>query len=223
MLTIPVSNIMYTLLNNSNRGTHSLVTDLDQSIPFLKIFILPYLMWYVFILLTLAYFCFKDKKIYYRTMWAINLGLLISYGFYYFFQTNVPRPELQGNDFLTLLTSFVYHTDQPYNAFPSIHVLLSFLMIKAINKCSDRNIYNITLVYLPAILIILATQFVKQHVLLDLFSAVAIGGLVFDFVFHLKVERVFSWLNVPYLGSIIKKRPEVDVGTTGRLIKDLKL
>ena len=209
MLTIPVSNIIYTFLNNPKRGTHSLVTDLDQSVPFLKIFILPYLMWYVFILGTLVYFCFKDKKIYYRTLWAINLSLLIAYGFYYFFQTHVPRPELAGNDLLTHLIAFVYNTDQPYNAFPSIHVLLSFLMIKAVNRYSAKNIYNITLVYLPAILIIAATQFVKQHVLLDLFSAVAIGGLVFDIVYNLKAEGVRSGLKELYLWSLPKKGSEI--------------
>ena len=170
MLSIPTSNIIYCLLNNVNRGTHSLVTDLDRAVPFLKIFILPYLIWYFFIFGTLTYFCFKDRKIYYRTLLSINLGLLIAYGIYFFFQTNVPRPDLISNDFLTGLIAFVYNTDKPYNAFPSIHVLTSFLMIKAINKYPAKNYLNVTLVYITAILIILATQFVKQHVVLDLLS-----------------------------------------------------
>lgn len=85
LLSIPISNMIYVLLNNANRGSHSLVTDLDQGVPFLKIFILPYLAWYFFIFGTLTYFCFKDKKIYYRTVLSVNLGLLISFGIYFFF------------------------------------------------------------------------------------------------------------------------------------------
>ncbi|MCB8817472.1 phosphatase PAP2 family protein [Desulfosporosinus shakirovi] len=209
MLSIPISNIIYVMLNNANRGTHSLVTDLDQGVPFLKIFILPYLSWYFFIFGTLTFFCFKDKKIYYRTLLSINLGLLISYGIYFFFQTNVPRLDIVGNDFLTMLIAFVYNNDQPFNAFPSIHVLLSFLMIKAINKYPAKNYLNVTVVYITAILIILATQFIKQHVILDLLSSIILGGLIFDLVFHVNIEGLRAWLKEPYLWSMMKKRSEI--------------
>lgn len=211
MLSIPISNIIYCQLNNANRGTHSLVTDLDQSVPFLKIFILPYLTWYFFIFGTLAYFCYKNKKIYYRTLIAINLGLLISYVFYFFFQTNVPRPDLVGNDFLTMLIAFVYNNDQPYNAFPSIHVLLSFLMIKAINKYPGKNYFNVCTVYTIAILIILATQFVKQHVILDLLSSIVLGGLIFDLVFYINLERLGAWFRRQYQWLNVRKRSVNDI------------
>lgn len=209
MLSIPISNIIYVLLNNANRGTHSLVTDLDQGVPFLKIFVLPYLSWYFFIFGTLTFFCFKDKKIYYRTLLSINLGLLISYGIYFFFQTNVQRPDLVGNDFLTMLIAFVYNNDQPFNAFPSIHVLLSFLMIKAINRYPAKNYLNVAIVYITAILIILATQFIKQHVILDLLSSIVLGGLIFDLVFYVNMEELRAWLKEPYLWSMMKKRSEI--------------
>lgn len=205
MLSIPISNILYCLLNNANRGIHSLVTDIDQGVPLLKLFVLPYISWYFFIFGTLTYFCLKDKNIYYRTLLSINLGLLISYGIYFFFQTYVPRPELIGDDVLTMLISFIYSNDQPYNAFPSIHVLLSFLMIKAINKYPAKNYLNVTIVYINAILIILATQFIKQHVILDLLSAIVLGGLIFDLVFYLNMERLRALLKDPYMWLIMKK------------------
>jgi len=209
LVSIPISNLIYCLLNNANRGTHSLVTDLDQGIPFIKLFILPYVMWYFFIFGTLAYFCLNDKKTYYRTLLSINLGLLVAYGIYFFFQTNVPRPDLIGNDFLTRMISFVYNNDQPYNAFPSIHVMTSFIMIKAINKYPAKSYLNVTFVYITAILIILATQFIKQHVILDLFSAIVLGGLMFDLVFYVNMEGVRAWLKEPYLWLMMKKRSEI--------------
>jgi len=209
MLSIPISNFVYCLLNNANRGTHSLVTDFDLGVPFLKVFIVPYLIWYFFIFGTLTYFCFKDKKIYYRTLLSINLGVLIAYAIYFLFQTTVPRPDLVGNDLLTKLIAFVYTYDHPYNAFPSIHVLTSFLMIKAINKYPAKNYLNVTLVYLNAILIILATQFIKQHVILDLFSAIVLGGLIFDLLFYVNTEGLRTWLKAPYLWLMMKKRSEI--------------
>jgi hypothetical protein len=209
MLSIPVLNIIYCFLNNPDRGTYSLVTDLDQNVPFLKVFILPYLIWYVFIFGTLIYFCFKDKKIYHRTLIAINLGLLISYGIYFIFQTHVPRPELTGTDVLTRLVAFVYSNDQPYNAFPSIHVLVSFLMIKAINKYPGKNFLNLSSVYLTTVLIMLATQFIKQHVVLDLLSAIVLGSLIFDLVYSINPEALAVWLKRPYSVWGAKKRSEV--------------
>lgn len=208
ILTIPLSNIIYFFLNSADRGYSSLVTDLDRSIPFLKIFILPYLAWYFFIFGALVYFCLKDKKIYYQTLGAIHLGLLISYGFYFFFQTGVPRPELVSDDFLTVLTAFIYNNDRPYNAFPSLHVLLSFLMMKAIQKSQVKNHFNVAFIYTLAILIMLATQFVKQHVILDLLSAVVIGNIVFDLVYHLNVESLRVWFKNVNLGLNVKKKPE---------------
>lgn len=114
-----------------------------------------------------------------------------------------------GNDFLTRLVAFVYNNDQPYNAFPSIHVLLSFIMIKAINKYPAKNYLNMTIVYVTSILIILATQFIKQHVILDLLSAIVLGGLIFDLVFYLNIEGLRSWLKEPYLWLTMKKRSEI--------------
>lgn len=209
MLSIPILNVFYALLNNADRGAYSLVTDLDQNIPFLKEFIVPYIIWYFFIFGTLVYFCFKDKKVYYRTLLAINLGLLVCYGIYFVFQTHVPRPELVGDDLLTKLVALIYSNDQPYNAFPSIHVLLSFLMIKGINKYQYKNHLNMSVVYLNAILITLSTLFVKQHVILDVFAAIVLGSLIFDLAFYANIEELRIRLKKPSLLLTVKKKSEV--------------
>jgi len=209
MLSIPMLNIIYGLLNNTDRGVYSMVTDLDLHTPFLKIFVIPYIIWYFFIFGTLVFFCFKDKKLYYRTLTAVNLGLLACYGIYFIFQTHVPRPELVGHDFLTKLVALVYSNDQPYNAFPSIHVLMSFLMIKGINKYQGKNYLNMSIVYLNVILIILSTLFIKQHVILDVFAAIVLGSLIFDLVFYANIEELWARLKLrlktPSLGLLMKK------------------
>lgn len=209
LLSIPLLNVMYLLLNNADRGSYSLVTDLDQAVPFLNIFVVPYLGWYLFIFGMMVYFCLKDKKIYYTTLWAINLSLLVSYVVYFFFQTSVPRPELVGNDFLTLLVGLVYQMDQPYNAFPSIHVLLCVLMMKAMDKSKVKNPYNAAFVYISAVIIILATQFIKQHVALDLLASIVLGEFIFELVYSANWETLRTRLKTPFLWRAVKKRPEI--------------
>lgn len=185
MLSIPIITIIYQHLNNPLGVVHSLVTNLDEGIPFLKIFILPYLGFYLYVFLTLCYFCLKDRKTYYKTLVAINISYLFCFLIYYFFQTSVPRPYLYDQGLLSTLVSMVFRLDNPYNTFPSIHVLTSYLMIKAINRCSNRNKQNVVLVYCVSILIIISTMFVKQHVIFDAVSAILLGDLVFETVYYL--------------------------------------
>jgi hypothetical protein len=201
-------NILYVALNSSERGAISLVTSIDNAIPFVKIFIVPYIIWYGFIFFTMIYLCYKDRRTYYITLVSYGLGLIASYITFYFFQTTVPRPEITGSDALTKMVLSIYGADQPYNCFPSIHVLTSYLMIKAIAACSVRNRRNITIVYTTAIIIIISTFFVKQHVILD-----AASGIVYaDFIFRMVQSyggRVFSWIKKQFLLLMMKKKLEI--------------
>lgn len=193
MLSIPFMNILYAQLNNPGRGAHSLITDIDQGIPFIKIFILPYVTWYIFMFLTLCYLCFKDRATYYKTLIALDTGLSACYLVYFFYQTTVPRPELTGKDVLTEMVSFVYNLDRPFNCFPSIHALTSYLMMKAIGNSCTKNTTNYFTVNGIAVLIIASTLLVKQHVILDVLSAILLGEMVFKLVDNLFEKRDLLW------------------------------
>jgi hypothetical protein len=40
MILIPMFHLFYVLLNNPDRGVHSLILDIDRVTPFIKVFIL---------------------------------------------------------------------------------------------------------------------------------------------------------------------------------------
>lgn len=208
MAFIAPLNILYVALNGSQRGAKILVTRLDNAIPFSKVFIIPYIVWYGFIFFTMVYLCFKDRKTYYKTLTSYALGLIASYVTFYFFQTTVPRPDLAGSDMLTKMVLSIYSADRPYNCFPSIHVLTSFLMIKAIMSSSARNKTNMTAVCLTAVLIIISTLFVKQHVVLDVVSGIIYADLIFRLVYAFG-GRVFCWIKKQFLLLMMKKKLEI--------------
>lgn len=193
ILLIPIVNIIYTYLNNSSRGFYSLVTDIDRAVPFVKAFAIPYLIWFPFIVGTLIYLCFRYRKVYYRTIISLILGLLTCYVVYYFFQTTVPRPELTGDDTLTSLIRYIYNSDNPFNCFPSIHVLTSYLLIKAIRSCKNSISAETIIIISISILIIMSTQFIKQHVILDLIFAILIDEVIFRAVGSLSFIKNFRW------------------------------
>lgn len=190
-LTFLIIRILYFILNNSSSQTYCLVTDMDKAIPFIKGFIIPYVIWYPFIFGTLLYFCFKDKTTYYITIISINISVMICFIIYFLFQTTVPRPQIYSNDFLSQIVKFIYLTDKPVNCFPSIHVLTSFLMVKGILKSRIKNSINIFVISFIALAIIMSTLFVKQHVVLDVMAAILLGDITLNCVSKV-VNSMFS-------------------------------
>jgi hypothetical protein len=210
MLLIVPLNAFYLLLNNSKRGAYNLTTQVDNAIPFVKEFIIPYVAWYGFIFFVMVYLCFKDRKTYYITLACYILGLSTSFITFYFFQTTVPRPEVLGSDVFSKILLQIYGADQPYNCFPSIHVLTSYLMIKAVGASNFRNRTNLLVVWISAILIILSTLFVKQHVLLDAVSGIIYADLIFRAV-SAYGETVWNFMKKQVLLTSLKKKFEAKI------------
>lgn len=180
IIPMPLLNLIYIALNCDHKAARNLTTNMDRMIPFLKIFVLPYVGWYVFIVFTIFYFCLKDKETYYKILISLYLGLMICYGVYYFYQTTVPRPVLVEKDFLTQIIAQVYRLDQPFNCFPSIHSLTSYLMYKGIRHCPAATRLSRLAISGMAFVIILSTLFIKQHVILDAIAAVLLAEILFN-------------------------------------------
>ncbi|MDM5197790.1 phosphatase PAP2 family protein [Fictibacillus enclensis] len=186
MLSIPLLHSFYELLNNGDRGARSLITSFDQQIPFIEAFIIPYVFWYIFIFGMLFYFFVYDRSLYYKTLLSLTTGMVICYVIYFFFQTTVPRPPLDGNSIFTSMIRYIYSADEPYNCFPSIHVLSSYLMVIASRHCKTKTPVFVASVALIGYLIIFSTLFVKQHVILDAFAGILLGNILFNSIFYFK-------------------------------------
>jgi len=179
LLVIPVLNVFYIMLNHGAGQVHSLMTDLDYIIPFLPIFIIPYVVWYPFLIGIFVLLCLKNRLIYYQTLLAVILGLLGSYVIFYVFQTTVPRPELHGSGLLVQMVKAIYAMDGPYNCFPSIHVLTSYLLWIGARKCLPLQPSTKIMIGTISWTIIISTFFVKQHALLDAVGAILLAEMVF--------------------------------------------
>jgi len=182
LLLIPLVNLLYTPLNHDNGRVHSFVTSFDKLIPFSRYFVIPYIGWYVLIFATMLWILFKNTKLYFTSLTAIVIGLLISFGVYSVFQTTVPRPVVSGQDFLSRLIRGVYALDNPYNAFPSIHVMTSSILWLVSSRARSYSKKITLLIKVLVIIIISSTLFLKQHTLLDVAGGIVLGGLVFSAV-----------------------------------------
>ncbi|BBI31433.1 phosphatase PAP2 family protein [Cohnella abietis] len=168
MLVFPVLGWMYAWTNNTNsQEVYRLVTVVDDAIPFIKYFALPYSIWIFYIYVCLIYFFKKDVNVYYRALITYIVCALICYLIYSFFQTTVDRPVVTGDDPFSELMRFIYNRDQPFNCFPSIHCFSSYMVMRMVWTSSFKNKWNVTLITGMSSLIIMSTMFVKQHVIVD--------------------------------------------------------
>ncbi len=191
LLAIPAINVLYVLQNRPNENVLSLVTEVDRMIPFIPEFALPYTIWYPFLLLVFILILRQDKREYYRTLLATCLGLLLSNFVFLMFQTTVARPDVEPGGLFNWLVRFVYANDQPYNCFPSVHVLTSALMIfgSGVLRWSAK----IPIAFVGTSIIV-STLFVKQHVIADV-----LGGLL--------AAKLVFWLAGALMPLILKTKP----------------
>ncbi|QMV42921.1 phosphatase PAP2 family protein [Cohnella cholangitidis] len=194
MLVFPVLGWMYALTNNiDNQEVYRLTTSVDEAIPFIKYFSLPYSIWIFYIYVCLFYFFKKDINVYYRSLMTYVVCALLCYLIYSVFQTTVDRPMIVGSDPFSELMRYIYNRDQPFNCFPSIHCFSSYMVMRAIWTSNFRNKWNVTLITGMSSIIIMSTLFVKQHVIMDalagFFLVEVVTAVIILFERRLRVTR----------------------------------
>lgn len=185
LLIMPLLGILYNILNTHTSNPIILLTKFDKIIPFIPIFILPYIFWYVYILGYLLYLCYKNTLVYLKTLTVIIFGELASFITYYFIPTTVPRPALVGKGVLIELVKIIYAQDLPNNCFPSIHVLTSITIMISCFHVRNKRIFHSVFIPLFGITIIISTLFVKQHAIWDIISSLILTFLLYGIVFGL--------------------------------------
>lgn len=184
-LSIPLISMTYPILNQYRGNTNSVFTFVDKLVPFNKFFILPYVSWYMFIAIFAAILCVLDKERYLKLLITLNIGMITCYVIYYFYPTYVPRPMITGTDFLSNLVLNLYEADNPYNCFPSIHVLNSALIALYVFESEKLNKWIKGICISISVSIILSTMFIKQHYFADV-----VAGIIFAYVLYFSFKNL---------------------------------
>jgi len=149
-------------------------TPLDDLIPVVGPFVVPYVSLRPFIYLSAALFLLFRVRIYRSAAVSMIVVLLVSYAFYALLQTYIDRPAIAGDDLFSRMIRDVYASDQPYNDFPSLHASLSTIF--AIHWLRvDRRLGVPIAVW--AALIVVSTVFVKQHYVPDVVAGVLLASI----------------------------------------------
>ena len=148
---------------------------LDDHIPFLDFFVIPYVMWYPYLFIVglgLIFLDVPELKRYVRCMIA-------GFGFCMLFCVLFPngqdlRPAVFGHEnFFTWLLGRVYAADTNTNVLPSMHIVGCFAACAAVFHSAPLRCWRAP-VLLLGLLISASTVLVKQHSILDIFAGLAL-------------------------------------------------
>lgn len=160
---------------------------LDDYIPFVEYFIVPYLLWFLFIALAIGYFFFTDTKGFYQLTAFLFTGMTIFLIICTVFPNGLDlRPVIFERDNIFVeLVRHLYTTDTSTNVLPSIHVFNSIGVMIAVSHSEalkkHRRIQFFS--YAMGLLIILSTMFLKQHSVTDVIAAAAMACVIYPLVY----------------------------------------
>ena len=190
-ISIPLATIIHVSLNRYSPNVHIVKTFIDDIVPLNKYFAVPYLFMFLYITTALVYFAIVDYKYYFKLLASIVFGMLLCFVVYYYFPTTVPRPDVSGSDFFTTLVINIYANDNPFNCFPSIHVLSAYLPLLFALKYKKSTFMKVFTI-VGCISISLSTLFLKQHYFLDAVASIFLGTAL-----YLLFTSEYLWNRIP--------------------------
>ena len=171
--------ILYFLTENliPPERCHVVHCALDDAIPFLEGFAIPYCFWYLLIAISLLWFLLYDVKGFRGLQIFIIITQLAAMLVYIVWPSiqDLRPTEFPRDNFLTRVMAFIYSFDTPTGVCPSLHVAYSIGIASVwLRQKEVRPVWR-GLIALLCALISISTAFVKQHSVLDILAALPLG------------------------------------------------
>jgi len=180
--------ILYFLTENliPQERCHIVHSALDDAIPFLEGFAVPYCFWFLLIVISLGWFLLYDVDSFRKLQVFIMVTQAVAMLCYIIWPSmqDLRPAEFPRDNFLTHVMAFIYRFDTPTGVCPSLHVAYSLGMASVWSKCRKANVWWKAFVVIAAAVISIATAFVKQHSVVDIFAALPLGVLAEILTFH---------------------------------------
>ena len=149
---------------------------LDDWIPFCEWFIIPYVLWYGLIVVSLLWFALYNTRGFRQLSTYIIITQAAAMLIYVLFPNRQDlRPEVfPRENFLTEIVGLLYRFDTNTNVCPSLHVAYSLGIASVWLREKQAGRVWKTAVVVLVILVCLSVAFVKQHSVVDAFVAIPV-------------------------------------------------
>ncbi|MDO4260631.1 MAG: phosphatase PAP2 family protein [Eubacteriales bacterium] len=166
--------------SRASKPYHVIHFPLDDYIPFCEYFIVPYLLWFVYIGAVYVWLFLKDRERFFRYIAVLYTGMTL----FLIVSTVYPnghllRPtEFDSDSIFIRLVCFIYWADTSTNILPSIHVFNSIAAHTAVMRTPGLRDKKWTVwgSRILCVSIILSTMFLKQHSCVDVISGILLAA-----------------------------------------------
>lgn len=167
---------------------------IDDHIPLIEVFIIPYLLWFFYIAAAIVFFFLTNVADYYKLCFFLFTGMTV----FLIISTLYPnghnlRPLIYDNhNIFTTAVKWLHSHDTPTNLFPSIHVYNSIGVHIAVSHSEKLKHHkwirfgSFTLM----MSIILSTVFLKQHSVFDVITGILLAVLVYSLVYAIDWQKL---------------------------------
>lgn len=158
---------------------HVIHSPIDDLIPFCEAFLIPYVGWYLLIVVSLFYFALYNTDGFRRLQIFIIVTQVVAMAIYIIYPSRQDlRPtEFPRDNLLTDAIGLLYSFDTNTGVCPSLHCAYSFGIASAWIKEKDVSKWWKSFIIVFVILICLSTMFIKQHSFIDFLAAIPVGIL----------------------------------------------
>lgn len=176
---------------HNDRGFFIIHSNFDKYIPFLEIFIIPYLLWFLYMSYGIFYMIFRKNGMDFylmATFLSIGMTLFIIISYVYPNKIDIRPTTFTRDNILIDLVKALYIGDTPTNVLPSIHVFNSIVINFALCKTERYNNrpHLKFLSKLFTMLVVLSTMFLKQHTIIDVLFAIILIMVLYPFIYGKK-------------------------------------
>lgn len=175
---------------------HVIHMELDDKIPFISVFAIPYFLWFGYVAVAFCYTYLHDKQEYLRACGFLFTGMTI----FLIVSTVYPNGHYMrygvtlGSGVFDQMVRWLWETDTATNLFPSIHVFNSIgahIALTRSENLRDNKVVKYTSFTLMCS-IILATVFVKQHSVFDVMTALLMALVLYPIAYGKAPENAIE-------------------------------
>lgn len=165
------------IIKHFNMKMHFPGIYIDNYIPYISLFVIPYCLFYLYIVLGPVLVARYNEYIFYRFILAGIIGSCIGFVTFLIKPTHVISNQIIAENFLDHILLFLRGCDYSARCCPSFHCFLAALVFIPIASC-DNIKYEIKVKsFIISFLIILSTVLIKQHVIIDSISGVLLATI----------------------------------------------
>lgn len=194
----PIFFLRYFLLESGNpvSACHPVFCPLDNMLPFVEWFVIPYFLWHPCIIGIHIFLYFKNQPVFSMYSRYLIIAMSISTLIFILYPTcqNL-RPETYPRvNCMTEVVQILYRMDTNTNVCPSEHVIGAFGFFMAVLHMGIQKTVWIVLAGVGAFLSAVSTVFLKQHSVVDVVVALLVCtvAMIFSFGMGFVKRNIFS-------------------------------